>query len=150
MVAKVKCECGLYLIENNLNKHYNTNTHKSLIQIKNRKMNNYHDKKDTSNACVICFKTDIPNQYYIESIRRCMCCDEILLGGKRRCIECKVVKNITEFERPYLIRCRSCAKTRLMKKILCDICGKEFNLSHMSRHKKNKHTPKLDSDIIDL
>jgi len=46
MATKVKCECGLYLNEDNMNKHLTSKTHKDLIDRKCRKLNNYNAMKE--------------------------------------------------------------------------------------------------------
>jgi len=46
MATKVKCKCGLYLNEDNMNKHLTSKTHKDLIDRKCRKLNNYNAMKE--------------------------------------------------------------------------------------------------------
>ena len=58
--------------------------------------------------CTKC-KKNIPEQYYIIDKLICQCCDEILKGGTRTCIECNQIVNVPLMERPYLRRCKSCA-----------------------------------------
>jgi len=52
MATIVKCECGLYLIEDNMNKHRTSNTHRDVIEHKSRKLNNYNAVKDSFNCCL--------------------------------------------------------------------------------------------------
>ena len=41
MATKVKCQCGLELNEDNMNKHLTTKTHGELIERKYRKLNKF-------------------------------------------------------------------------------------------------------------
>ena len=45
----------------------------------------------------------------------CICCDEILKGGNKQCIDCRAMKDINDFERPYLVRCKKCSCLRVKK-----------------------------------
>ena len=139
MATKVKCECGLYLNEDNMNKHLTSKTHNDLIKRKYRKLNNYNAMKDSYNCCSNCLKTNIDDLYFVKDRQICSCCDEISRGGERRCKDCQQLVDINKMERPYLIRCKACAKKRLSKKVNCKICGVEVQLYNMARHLHKKH-----------
>jgi len=59
MATKVKCKCGLYLNEDNMNEHLTSKTHRDLIERKFRNLNNYDAMKDAFNCCSVCLKTDV-------------------------------------------------------------------------------------------
>jgi len=63
--------------------------------------------------------------FYLRDIQTRFCCDEILRGGERRCRDCKEVVDVSEFEHPYLIRCKKCANERLAQPQKCEICSIE-------------------------
>jgi len=129
---KFKCECGAELNLRYRDIHYKSKEH---IE-KMNKLNHRNDSKieafiyykDKVNCCSRCLKFLVPDCYFLKDVNLCICCDEILKGGEKRCRACKELKNINDFERPYLIRCKQCAKKRLQKysknKQLCDTIPK--------------------------
>ena len=114
---KFTCECGETLCIRNRDSHYLTKIHnekmKSLNCKNNDKINVYTRNKDKVNCCSRCFKIGVPDCYFLIGVNLCLCCDEILKGGEKRCRNCKELKDINNFERPYLIRCKLCASSRL-------------------------------------
>ena len=78
----------------------------------NKKLGVYNANKDISNCCVRCMAVNIDGRYFIPLLNLCMCCDEIIKGGNKRCTSCKEMKDINLFERLYLHRCKLCASTR--------------------------------------
>ena len=73
----------------------------------------------------VCLKRNIDDYFYLRDIQTCFCCDEILRGGERRCPDRKEVVDVSEFECPYLIRCKKCANERLAQPRKCEICSIE-------------------------
>ena len=139
MATKVKCECGLYLNKDNMNKHLTSKTHRNVIERKCRKLNNYNAMKDSYNCCSKCLKTNVDDLYFLKDRQMCSCCDEISRGGERICKDCQQLVDINKMERPYLIRCKACANERLSKKVNCRVCNKEVKLHDMTKHRQRKH-----------
>ena len=52
----------------------------------------------------------------------------------KKCETCRETIDITKFERPYLLRCKSCINLRLNTKIKCKQCPKFISLSNMNKH----------------
>ena len=90
--------------------------------------------------CKECHK-QIPSCYFLKELSLCMCCLEVLRGGMKKCETCRETVNITKFERPYLLRCKSCINLRLYKKIKCKQCPTFILLSNMNKHTLS-HPPK--------
>ena len=113
------CECGETIFALSKERHEKSKAHIRRIHSEDEKLEvkllQYEANKDISNCCKRCLKISIPDMYFIPGINLCICCDEILRGGEKRCIGCKEVKNISTFERPYLIRCKKCACIRSRK-----------------------------------
>jgi len=114
------CECGAVLNIRYKLHHENSQEHKYKIDKINKKDNKaiykletYEKYKDTLNCCCRCLKVAVPDCYFLKDSKLCICCDEILKRGEKRCRMCKEVKDIKDFERPYLFRCRKCASERL-------------------------------------
>ena len=115
---KIKCECGSSIHKALFKFHEETSQHKHYLEKladKKHKLELYEENKDKTNCCSNCFKIDIPEKYYIPDLKLCKCCDEILMNGNKRCIDCKQIKNITVFEIPYLVRCKVCAVKRILQ-----------------------------------
>ena len=112
-----KCECGEVLSNRYKEAHNTSQTHINKINHKRyknvKKFECYDYSKDKVNCCSRCLKISVPDCYFLNDTKLCICCDEILKGGEKRCRNCKENKDINDFERPYLIRCRKCANTRL-------------------------------------
>ena len=111
--TKVKCDCGLSINEQNMNKHINSRSHITKIEQKNRKINNYNNLKDLCNCCSKCFATSIPDYYFLTEQTICLCCYNISKGGEKECKKCKQMVNINKMERPYLKNCKECAAKRI-------------------------------------
>ena len=113
---KTICECGETIFTFSKERHLQSKTHIHKLHSIDQKLENkiaiYQSNKDNINCCKRCFKVGVPDIYFIPLINLCICCDEILKGGEKRCINCKEMKDINTFERPYLIRCRKCACIR--------------------------------------
>jgi hypothetical protein len=95
-------------------------------------------------SCINCNR-NVDKCYYIFDKLLCNVCDRILQGGTKECRVCKQQIDINLFERPYLTRCKQCAKkaTREHYKenkdeyVLC-WCGKTVNFFSLFQHKKTK------------
>ena len=137
--AKVKCDCGLSVTIGNMNKHMSSKSHITKIENKNRKFNNYNMLKDSCNCCSICFATTIDAPYFLQDKQMCLCCDEILRGGQKRCKNCKQLVEISKMERPYLKKCKECASKRQAALLNCEICGLEIQYRNISKHNEKFH-----------
>jgi hypothetical protein len=62
---------------------------------------------DCKFECIDCCK-QIPFQHYNMDKNKCDCCVIIASNIEKECYTCKEVKNIKEFSRPQLFRCRKC------------------------------------------
>jgi len=138
---KIKCNCGKYISTSNYNKHVLTKSHIKATTSKNDsshklKVDKYEQNKNLNNCCSICLKTDIAEKYFINSVNLCLCCDELMKGGQKRCRDCKEMKDIETFERPYLVKCKACASQRARNKVVCTICNKEIPYGNISHHTK--------------
>ena len=128
------CECGEILLPRNYENHeksqqhikhtnfikglnYDTNTIRRIPII--RKVV-YNSSKDESNCCCKCFNSFIDDELFNKRYKICKCCEDILKGGTKKCSNCKELFEMTELERQYLIRCKTCAKniktSRALKK----------------------------------
>jgi len=142
--ATIKCECGKDIFVYKYEKHKLTKSHIKLMTPKKDhyklKLEKYEQNKDINNCCGVCLKTDIPIEYFIPSLNLCLCCDEVLKGGQKRCKICKEMKDIDSFERPYLCRCKNCASKKAREKVICPTCKIQIDYGNFSRHNKNKHS----------
>ena len=113
---KFVCECGETIFEFSKERHLKSKSHIDKLHPSDNKNVNkiaqYQANIDIVNCCKRCLKVSVPDQYFIPFMNLCLCCDEILKGGEKRCINCKEMKDINTFERPYLIRCKKCACLR--------------------------------------
>ena len=142
---KIKCKCGKYILEVNHDKHILTKSHiKATTSQKDTsqklKIEKYDQNKDLNNCCSVCLKTEVPDKYFVNSLNLCLCCDEIVKGGQKRCRDCKEIKDIETFERPYLLKCKTCASQRARNKTICPTCGIELPYGNISHHNKKVHT----------
>jgi len=115
--GKTKCECGGFYYLASFSQHEEATIHKQYlekIREKKNKLEQYEINKDESNCCSNCHKINISDRYYIPELKLCKCCDEIIEGGIKRCIDCKEKKEIKFFEKPYLIRCKKCATKKTL------------------------------------
>ena len=94
--------------------------------------------------CTNCKAKSVPMEYYNIDKQVCVCCEEILKGGTKKCWHCFVVKDITLFQRPYLYSCRECAaritRERYHKNnytVNCE-CGSIIKNMYLRTHIKTK------------
>jgi len=128
------CECGEILLPRNYEKHEKSQHHikhlnfinglnsdtKTIQRIKKIRKVLYDNSKDETNCCCKCLKSFVNDELFNKRYKVCRCCEDILKGGTKKCSCCKEMFPMIELERPYLIRCKTCAKnikkTRALKK----------------------------------
>lgn len=123
------CECGDIILPHNYEKHIKSQHHikhlnfikginddtKTIQRITKIRKSIYEKSKNDANCCCKCFNSFIQDELFNGRYKVCRCCEEILKGGTRKCSNCRETFNMIDLERPYLSRCRECAKN--MKKI---------------------------------
>lgn len=144
---KITCECGVAINEAIYANHIKTQYHLAKVATKvdraKIKRDRYEINKTLSNCCSRCFNTNIIDYYFNKETNTCLCCDEIYNGLPKECRFCKEIKDLTEFERPYLYRCKICASKRARTRILCE-CGDYTSLVSKTKHiQSNKHLMKI-------
>ena len=131
----IQCQCGEILQPVNLEKHEKSQHHTKFMnfmkglndpdfitcqRISGLKKKVYETANKESNCCCKCFSSFISDELFNKKYRVCRCCEEIMKGGTKKCSNCKQIFNMIDLERPYLIRCKQCAKNikkdRLSKK----------------------------------
>jgi len=105
----------------------------------NNKLIKFNEHKDEFNCCHKCFRTKIADLYFNKSTNRCNACTEIELNQDKLCRYCNTTKNISQFERPYLTRCKRCVANCSVTKVNCDIYNKECDKGSIAKHKKKYH-----------
>jgi hypothetical protein len=125
----ILCECGEILLPKNYEKHEKSIQHvkhlnfikglnsdtKTINRIQKTRKVIYDNSKDETNCCCKCLNSFISDALFNKRYKVCRCCEEILKGGIKRCSGCKEKFELIEFERPYLVRCKTCAKN--LKKV---------------------------------
>ena len=132
----MSCECGVVLLPRNYEKHEKSQHHvkhlnlmkglssdtKTIQRIQKTRKIIYDNSKDETNCCCKCFKSFVDDELFNKRYNICKCCETILKGGTKKCSCCKEIFEMIELERPYLIRCKTCAKnikkTRASKKLI--------------------------------
>ena len=115
---KIKCECGGVYYRALFPDHEQTDKHiyyMNKIERQNRRKELYEQNKDTKRCCSNCLKIDINEFMYIEDLKLCKTCDEILKNVDKICTTCRETKNITLFEKPALYRCKDCAAKKAIE-----------------------------------
>ena len=103
------------------------------------KQEQYEKNRSLSNCCSKCFSINIVDHCFNKETNTCLCCEEITTGPPKVCRHCKELKDLTEFERPYLFRCKSCAAKRARNKITCE-CNQIITVGARHLHCKSlKH-----------
>jgi hypothetical protein len=120
----IVCQCGEILQPINLEKHEKSQHHIKFLnfmkglneniitcqRISKTKKIVYENSKNEANCCCRCFNSYIIDELFNKKYKVCRCCEDILKGGTKKCATCKEVVNMIDLERPYLIRCKKCAK----------------------------------------
>jgi hypothetical protein len=86
----------------------------------------YDNSKDETNCCFKCLNSFISDSSFNIRHKNCRCCEDISKGGTKRCSGCKDKFEMIEFERPYLVRCKTCAN--YLKKITAQKKLEEQNI----------------------
>ena len=120
----IVCECGEILLPRNYEKHEKSMHHvkflnfinglnsdtKTIQRIPKIRKDVHNISKDETNCCCKCFNSFICDSLFNKRYKICRCCEEILKGGTKRGSGCNEMFKMIELERPYLIRCKTCAK----------------------------------------
>lgn len=139
---KIKCICSHYISQKGMEAHLKSKYHNDRITSKKRitptpeKIELYNQNKDNYNCCSKCYRTKIPDLYFIKDLNICKCCHILSLDSDKLCKHCNTTKNINLFERPYLNRCKQCAATRAKTRVTCELCNKICDFGTFSKHKK--------------
>jgi hypothetical protein len=114
---KLRCACGGVYFSALFHFHEQTDIHKAYIRKReeeNRKREEYDLSKDSKRCCSSCLKIDIPKTDYNEDLKLCKTCEKISRNEEKTCPICKKTKNISEFEKPRLLRCKKCASIKIL------------------------------------
>ena len=120
----ILCECGEIILPMNFEKHEKSIHHikhlnfikglnsdtKTIHRIQKTRQIIYNNSKDETNCCCKCLNSFISDALFNKRYNICRCCEEILKGGTKKCSCCKEMFEMIELERPYLVRCKTCAK----------------------------------------
>lgn len=115
---KIKCECGGIYYRALFYDHAKTDKHIyyiNKIEKQNQKLELYEQNKNTKRCCSNCLKIDIDEKLYIEDLKLCKPCEEILKNIDKPCVTCGEIKNISLFEKPYFYRCKKCAAEKAIR-----------------------------------
>jgi hypothetical protein len=96
---------------------------KTITRVPKHRYALFDKSKNDMNCCIKCLSCDIHEDLFNKKYKLCRCCEEILKGGTKTCRDCKNTFQLIELERPYLQRCKLCAKHR---KIRTAIKAEEF------------------------
>jgi len=142
------CDCGKTVKAVNYDRHCNSIDHNNYIKISNNnilKEEIYNENKDINMCCCVCKAIKLDSKYYVKELNLCICCDEILKGGQKKCSMCKELFDIDMFERPYLLKCKKCAAERAKKVIKCE-CGMNITIGSQSYHRRSaEHAIRLNN-----
>jgi len=71
--------------------------------------------KNNMNCCIKCVSCNIHEDLSNMKYKLSRCCEEILNKRTKNCTDCKNTFQLIELKRPYLQRCKPCAKYRKIR-----------------------------------